>query len=467
MEHRLRKAVGILAACALTGSVCAQQDLIIGNIDIPSFRWGRQTATFEVTNNSDWVKYITVETEIQFEGTYLDPVRKVHTSYPLASGETRTLTPEIDIPGNYGKASLYIRLYDVVDTLDDILAGQKVFEQPFHLTFHIPPEIQPYFQEKIVLPPMVDNNPVWDNEFAHLLPVLLVEGKSLPEIAALMNADTGFVKGVAEELRRNGSLYKNKDSTFTPLFPVFLVGQAEATKRLVEQASDRMAALIQNNFKDYDAVLDSLVRADALTTDSNDFLDGGTVLYRRYPMVAGLLLWYHLGQVFITGRTPLSIFDQTDPCRARIGKYMYAVQGGDVFQGRHYYNLRRTGTGLEILYGDTLPRLRCPSGAGAREAARGRPDYQYTPELTPEPFLVSAGVVAPALVALSKGVDDVFLSIRDTLTSVSSDHGHETVTVGERYWFWNQLTTRTIDKLVKNGVLQRRGNGQFRFTVSE
>src|SRR3989304_10436598 len=124
----------ILFVTTCLGSViCAQPEatdaLVVGNIDIPSFRWGRQTATFEVTNNSDWLKYVTVETEIRFEGSFLNPVRVVHTHYPIIPGEPRVLTPQIDIPGNYGKASLYIRLYDVVDTLDVIMPGQMVFEQ--------------------------------------------------------------------------------------------------------------------------------------------------------------------------------------------------------------------------------------------------------------------------------------------------------------------------------------------------
>jgi len=448
-------------------TVLAESELTIGRIDIPSFRWGRQIATFEVTSNSDWMKFITVETEIRFKGSYLNPERIVHTHYPLEPGQSRILTPQIDVPGNYGKAVLSIRLYDVIDTLDAILPGQQVFEQPFHLTFHIPDKVASYFQEKVLLPPMVVNNPIWDNEFAHLLPLLLNEGKSIGEIASMTESDTGFVQSVIDRMIEKGFLEIGKDSIAVPNFPVFSVKQAEETKKLVEKYSDQFAELILANMENFHAVRDSLVEVRALTSDSNDFLHGGTVLYRPFPVISGLLLWYRLGQAFITGREPLTVFSGTDPCNALIGKYMYAVHGGDIFNGHHYYNLMRTGKRLDITYGDSIPEIICAENFTARIRLRERVDYRPAAGYIPELFTVSAKLVRPVLAALSQDSDKIIYGVRDGLIAISASYGHEQVTVAERYWFWNQFATRTLDKLVKKGVIDRRGNGQYKFTVSQ
>jgi len=441
-------------------------ELAIGNIDIPSFRWGRQTATFEVTNNSDWMKYVTVETEISFEGSYLNPVRVIHTSYPLVPGETSELTPEIDVPGNYGKASLYVRLYDVVDTLDELMPGQKVFEQPFKLTFHVPETAFSYIQEKVVLPPTVINNPLWDTEVSHLLPILLEEGKSLEEIAAILEADVSFVKQTVANMTVYNLLEKSEDGSVVPLFPIFSVKQAEETKKLVEQSSDRLVKLIAGNMDDYQKVLDSMVGAGSLTTDSNDFIHGGTVLYRKYPVVAGLLLWYDLGQKFIGAGNPLMPFEGTDPCHALIGRFMYVVQGGDVFNGHHYYLSTKSTIGIDITYGDTIPGISCPKKLAARRVLREKAHFNYDKDHVPEVFIVSASLVKPALTVIGKGSEELFPEIRDDLVRISNNHGQAEVSVAERYWFWNQVASRTLEKLVKDGSITREGNGMFKFQVS-
>ncbi|UCC44698.1 MAG: hypothetical protein JSU65_01855 [Candidatus Zixiibacteriota bacterium] len=465
MSVRAIQRGGLILILALSVQAEATDDFVIGEMDIPSFEWGQQTAFFEVTNLSDWMKYVTVETEMTFEGSYINPRRLAHQYYPLEPGETKIVKPVIEIPGNYGQAHLYVRLYDVIDTLDEILPGQKVFERAFSVKFKIPPAVVSYFEQKIVFPPMVTNNLVWDNEFSHVLPVMLSEGRSLGEIARQTESDTSYVQQVAEKMRLKGFLYRHKDSSYSPMFPVFRVQQAEEVKQLVDETSRAMAEHIAGNLPRYDAVLDSLIEAGALTKDTNDFIHGGTVLYRRYPVIGALLLWYNLGKAFITGRDLLEIYRQTNPCHAAIGKYMYAVEGGDVFSGTHYYEQGRTARQMDIRWGDQLPKVTCSEGFMAKSRLTERRDFSYGRDYAPEAFMVSALIVRPALHALSEGTEVVFEDIRERLTAISTEYGHEEVTTAERYWFWNLFATRTLRNLVEDGVLKRRGNGQFKLIV--
>jgi hypothetical protein len=215
----------------------------------------------------------------------------------------------------------------------------------------------------------------------------------------------------------------------------------------------------------YQGIIDSLVDGGFLTTDTFSFLDGGTVLYSRYPVVAGLLLWYDMGQAFVAGTDPMSIYRHTDPCHALIGDYMYAVHGGPNHNGYQYYNLEVMSNNLRIIYGDTLPSINCPEDLSTFRRLRYQADYLHDSVDTPEPFIVSKRTITPALRALNRGARDNFTEIRDSLVAISERYGHTDVSLAERYWFWTMFSGRTVDKLVANGVLERRGNGHFLFTV--
>jgi DNA-binding MarR family transcriptional regulator len=441
------------------------KDLSIGKIDIPSFRWGEQTAHFEVTNNSDWMKYITVETEMSFEGIYLHPTRTVHTYFPVLPGKTELLEPTIEIPGNYGKATLAIRLYDVVDTLDELMASQQVFEQFFNIRFHIPDEMYEYYREVVLMPPMVENSPYWDNEFSRVLLLMLKDSLSVGEIADMAKADTSFVEDVCKQMTRLGFLEHTPEGNFHPAIPVFSTEQADETRALVEETSDDLAAIIEGNMDDYQQVLDSLVRAGAVSPDTFDFLNFGTILYHPYPTIGGLLLWYDMGQAFITGSDPLAIFQNTDPCHALIGDYMYAVHGGQNYVGHQYYDLMIHPVELKILFGDTIPVMDCPEDLSRIRQLRFRQDYKPDSAYSPEPYIVSKAIIAPALRALAEGGRANYETIRDRLVAISKKYGFPEVSVGQRYWFWNQFATRTLDKLVEQGLIEREGKGQYFFTV--
>ncbi len=444
----------------------AQDDLVVGNIATPTFSWGKQTAEFEITNNSDWFRFATVETEISFKGTYLSPSRIVHSHFPLIPGETVMLNPTVEVPGNYGSAILYIRIFDVIDTLDLLMASQKIFEKEFKLTFNVPDEVSSYFESTVMFPPMVDNNPIWDNEFTHVLPLLISEGKTVEEIAAMTNADISYVQGVMSEMVISGALFYQRDGTYRNQFPVFKIEQAKKTKAIVEVTSDKMADLIAKNLIRYPDVLDSMIKAGTLSPDKDDFMGGGAALYSEYPTVAGLLMWFELGQAFISGKEPLTIFKQTNPCHANLGKYMYAVQGGDNYSGHHFFYLNRKTKQYDIRFGDNIPVVECNEGFMVRKILREMQDYRYGANFTPEPFMVSAAVVAPALRALSEGSQVVFDEIRAGLSATSQEFGFKEVTIAERYWFWNMFASSTVDKLVERGALTRNGNGMYKFAMS-
>jgi len=439
-------------------------EILVGVIDFSSLRWGWQTASFEVTNNGSDLKFLAIELEVQFAGSYLNPNRRTRTYCILQPLESKTLTPAIYIPGNYGTTQLTVALYDVVDTLDLLLPTQRFFQQPFSIKFGIPDEMLPYVNEKITMPPRAEHHPDFDNEFSRALLFLLNEGKSAAEIAAMAVAESSFVNETIRNLADKDYLTKTNDG-YRTAFPIISVKEAEDAKALAVLFADTLAALIKKNMSLYAKVLDSLIAASAVDKDSNAFFDGGAVLYRPYPVVSALLLWFELGQRFIVPSAPLRIYDGTDLCNAHIPQYMYAVQGGDAFNGTHFYDQSSGDGDLEILYGDVVPVIECPEDYVLKAQLMEKVEWQYGRQFLPESFMLDTSVVRPVLEALARGTNGLLRDAHDKLQDVSLRHGHENIMNGESYWFWNLVATRVVRKLVDMGVVSRQGNGQFRLSA--
>jgi len=386
----------------------------------------------------------------------------LHMHYILEPLEAKIFRPPVYLPGNFGQAQITISLYDVVDTLDITLPGQKFFEQPFTITFYVPEEMFPYTNEKITLPPMVESHPAFDNEFARSLLVLLNEGRSVQDIAAMAKADSSFIQDAVQTMVDMGYV-KDDNGSYRLVFPLISVAEAEQAKKLAITLSDGLAATIVNNIALYRKTLDSLVSAGAVDKDSNAFLDGGVVLYRPYPVLSALLLWFDLGQKFITGSKPLMVYEGTNPCDARIPSYMYAVQGGDTFNGTHFYALRLGNAGYQIVYGDTIPIIDCGEDFTLKGKLGPHNSWGFTQEFLPESFMMDTMAVWPMLKVLDTGTGSLLEKARSGLKDVAVTYGHKEQTYGELYWFWNLTASRTLKKLVDKGVVVRRGNGQFKF----
>ena len=326
--HRVKKAVLIIAsALSLASAAFGDEELRIGEVSIPNLRWGQQRAVFEVSNLTEDLKFVVITCEIRFGGSYVEANRTTRNSYVLEPLESQILRPTIYIPGSYGSAKATVAVYDVVDTLDALLDKDKVFEQPIMLNYGIPDGIAPYMQEKVTLPPFVDSHPEWDNEMSRVILTLFNEGKTCAEIAGLAMADTAFIEDLAENMAKR-TVVLTKEKGYKPQFPIILIPEAEEEKKLADKLSDSLVALIKRNIPAYDKTILALELSNAISTDTSGFLNTSTIMYRKYPMIGGFLLWYDLGKSFITRSAPLAIYDGTDLCNAFIPFYMYAVVGG-------------------------------------------------------------------------------------------------------------------------------------------
>lgn len=461
----MRLRLTVLMAILLGASTAfAAPDISVGNMDNPEHRWGPQILSLPITNNADYYKFVVVKVTLTFEGEYLNPARGARANYILEPQKTIMVGVPVDVPPNYGIAHIKFEVYDVVDTMDALLPSQNVMNQVAQMRFNVPSGMVPYMQDRLTMTPMVDHNPYLGTEFTRALIMLMKEGKSRAEIAKLAELDTTYLKHLEDTLLTWQYFGRsNKDSSVVPAFPVISAKEAEPIRPLVDKTSTALADLIVKNLPSYKRVLDSLVKAGTLAADSNDFINGGTVLYRVYPVVTALLLWYDLGQGIVAGTTALDVYRDTDPCNANISRFLYAVQGGDLVNGNQYYNYS-TETGRSvILFGDRIPVINCPQSFPWKRRLYLSTDYDYDLPDKPELFTFDTTMINPALRALGAGAPAVLQPAVTAFKSTIMKDGSDEFTQGTVLWFWNQVATKTTSKLLVKGVITRRNNGQYRF----
>ncbi|MEW5993805.1 MAG: hypothetical protein AB1744_05340 [Candidatus Zixiibacteriota bacterium] len=455
---------GCVCLVALASCICAQPqqpDIAVGDVDLSKLSWGKQVIEFQVTNNTAELKFLTVESELKSTDSYLAPKRKATSSHILLPNESKSISHTMYIPGVLGRMDVELRLYDVVDTLDILLPGQKFFEQPFMIKFRVPDALHLYLDERLDLPPMVNSHPAFDSELMRVLLLLIHEGRSVAEIADMTEADTAFIKQMLDMLIQR-QYVTSTAGDHRLHFPMVDIPEAEEAVRLADELSTSLVSTIGLNLTAYDHLLDSLIAAKLVQPDTNVFMDGGGILHRPYPMLGGLLLWYYLGREFISDTLPLEIYAGSDPCNAGIGDYMYAVRGGSNFNGTHFFMLTLRYGNYQILFADQIPELDCGADFASRARYNRPVSWGYKEPYIPESFMLDTTVVMPMLKMLANKTEALLSKTEKQLASIAARHGHSELTNGYRYWFWNIVATRTLNQMVEQGLVKRRGNGFFK-----
>lgn len=451
-----------VALVAVAGAQTPARDITFGDFEVPFVRWGAQVGTLEVTNDAGYLKFLKIETDLRFEGEYLNPSRLERFNYILPPGEHRVITFEISVPGNFGKAMLDITVHDVVDTLDNLLPGQEVFRQTEQIRFRPKGEMFHYMQERLNVPPRVESSRDFDYELSRVLVLMLSEGRTPEEIAAFADVDQSYVDAVIDSMISRQYLALTADGP-RPTFPVLTVEQVKTLKPIADGLAAQLAATLSTNLATYPGLLDSLKAAGVMSTDSNEVLDGGTVLYFRYPVVGALVLWFDLGQEFISDPRPLELFDGSDPCNAHTPRYMYLVQGAG-FTGSHYYHLQISPRRFVIDWGDQVPDFECASDFYLRAGLlQDRRDWRYTPAQSPRVHVIDTSKVYPGIRHLRQGTSSFINEACERFERAASDLNVNHRHLGLRYWFWNVLATRTLNLLTEQGAVVGTGTGFYRF----
>ncbi|MGH8015686.1 MAG: hypothetical protein ACREBV_05805, partial [Candidatus Zixiibacteriota bacterium] len=434
----------------------------ISVIDVAKLGWGRHTFPVKVVNHGEYLKYMAVSTNVRCKGVRLSPERNVSRFFSIYPDDSAVTQGVLQVPANYGEISYEVKLYDVVDTLDILLESQVINSQTGSVSFPAPKSISPYLNLNVSLPPMVGKHIDFDNDFSLILPYLITEGKSVAEIARMAGCDTTFVINELAYMVSRGYYQKDANGYLTA---IAAINEAESAKEaeLATKVAESVSAQLAVNFKSYNAVLDSLVKGEFLTKDSNSFMDGGAILYRPFPVVTTLSLWYDLGGSFITGGAqPLYLFDGSDLCNAYLPFYMYMAAGPKENNGYQLFAFMRNFRSYQFYYSDTLPNIICPEDFMFSPQVGMPVGWEYGQGYFPEGFMVDTNQVRPMLNHFRTGMGPILKDASTKLEALARKYKRTSVLLGQRYWFWNIVATRTIENLKSKGILARRGTGVYR-----
>lgn len=472
--HRYKGIIAAFIFVTFTLTACAEEKKVenpLLQIEAPTFdvsklSWGLQYVPVKIINRGDYTKYMSVVSNVECRGRNLSPKRKVTANRAVFSGDTMNVDAKFLVPGNYGEIYVELKVYDVIDTLDELMDYQIVFQKSGTFKVNAPKEIQASLKKGVTMPPLVGRHIDFDNDFSRLLPYLLVEGLSITEIAKKAGTTVQFVNDEIDYMSTRGYCKREGGRIMLGITPL-KEDEATEEKQLALTAADKLATKLAENINTYWDEIDSLVKSGQLTTDSNTFFDGAAVAYRPYPTIAALSLWFDLGSSFVMGKAPLLLFNNSDLCNAYMPLFMYMVEGDTTNNGHQYFAFIGGKEGFQVYYGDTIPKIVCPEDFMVADFLSQQVVWEYYQAYFPESFMIDTAQVRPVLNHVRKGADPILEETFEKLAASAKKHDKFPVSLGHRYWFWNIVASRTLDLLVERKVLKRRLNGQFRFDGME
>jgi len=437
-----------ISIIALSATVLAQ-DFKVGEIRLSSTTWGKHIASFDLTNLGEYFSFVVATAEVDFPESVIDSKRLTRKTFIVQPPELEKLEMPFVIHGNIGKGTVLINLYNVVDTLDPLFESQKFYSRKFEFNIEIPISLKTIVDSGLQVPSIVNLTSTFDNLFNRIVIFLINRGKSLAEIAQSTGVEKSFIEKTASVLADEG-LLDLQDSTYKPTFIVLENNQARAIEPAIDKAVTDIYSTVTGNIHKYDSTLTALASKGLLTKDESNVLDGGSILYHKYPTFLGLFFWELLGSDFINDGNDILIYEGSDLCRARMGDYMFMVIGRSDYVGITFYNKLQGGNVDGFYCGAISPILKCGSKKWAFEQDNSPIYYTYNEDKINLPLSILAEGVNDHITVLERALSDSFPNDKDKDSFK-----------GVRYWCWNLVVDKLMSKLIENEVLKMDGKGIF------
>ncbi|MCP4703157.1 MAG: replication protein [candidate division Zixibacteria bacterium] len=441
-------------------------DLKVSDVTLSSTNWGDQTASFNLSNMGEDYKFVVAVSEISnVDGTGESP-KFTKKAYFIEPSSEQELVLPITISAGYGKIEIGIKLYDVIDTLDQVFDSQMFFTKVIPVEFKVSDKMKNEILDDLTFPKFVENNDLFDDYFSRMLLTLLYNKKSTKEIAELCGTDITFINSIINEYSEAGIISVNGTSAKIN-FMAIDKNHAEMIVPVVNKTIENLYGVLSNNFQAYDDAISSLVSQGRLTADKFDALDMGAILYQKYPVTLGLFLWDILGREFVNDGHPFNIFEGSDPCNAVMGDYMYMMVGAENYIGDSYYYSTGDSNNNVIYCGLGNPNFICPSNY--RESAKKkRPvrlgfDFKNPDKI----YLFNDEKIREPLSVLMDGTIESVEKLKSDMANIFAGTYFDTNHKGARYWCWDMVVTKLMAKLVENNVIEKDNTHLYRLQKTD
>lgn len=459
--------IALLLTVLISPGLAAQdEDITVNEIEEPRWEWGKQSVYFDLTNNTDFLKLITLEGQLVISDGLTECRRDYRAGAYIEPQASTVLKLDILVPGSYGKGEVRVALHDVIDTMDIILPGQEFVEKKFYFELGRPEAAAEWNNLDLALPPKVKEHPYFDNEFAYSIFAMCNEGLSKGEIAGLCNTSLQYVNSEIAQWTRQGLLSRHDDDTYSLKFPFIKAEEAQQMSALAHRAAESLSSAIASNLNGYRPFLDSLAGEGKIIKDSSAIYSGTSVLYRPYVTVAGLVLWYDLGTDFINPDEPFRAFKK-DLCNTLTQEYMYMAPGQETLNGRHVYANLAFYTSTRYIFADHYFEVVCPEDFKVGGSIGKNARWGWGENIRPDFFMLDTVAARPVLDWLGSGCRSVLTEAGTELDEMGRKFGYYSPSHSLRYWFWNLVATRCVDRLIEIGALQHDGRGLYDFNIRE
>jgi len=438
---------------AASGSYASQ--LVVDNLTVSGMQWGPQKVSLKLTNNYPDYKFIVAEAEVVFSGQSQKTNRYFKGNFIVEPLKDTALEIPVNIPGGFGSGKVQISIYNVVDTLDRLLPSQIEYSGEIALMTEIPESVAGLVETGLQAPIFVDQGSVFDILFHRVMLLLLHRGKSIREIADICNTDPAFVKQTVASLKDLGYI-RQVDNKYLPAFAVIDVDKVAPLEELAGSAADEMYKIISGNMAAYTQKLDELIKAEKVTADPNDVLDGSSILHHLHPTVTALFMWDKVGKEFINDGRRFSGYKSLGLCNVRIGEFMHLVVADSSKNVNTFYFYNNDPHGRRLVCGVADSYVKCDPRFNS--AYKATVNSLFDHEHQPLYYTYDAAKCRAALDALGTGSGAYLNALKEQFGGILGDTGGEKVMKSARYWLWSLVVDKVIDKVEKNGLADREAN---------
>jgi hypothetical protein len=458
----------VLLIAAIILSNAFGSDFRVSNVNLSSFEWGMQKADISLVRSDDDYHYIVATTDVDFSGKGTAPTRKIKKVFlaepadPALPENDNTFIIKVDyeIPAAYGAGTLSIKLYDVIDTLDAILPSQLFYQLDTAFVVEEPEIMATMVDAGVQVPIFVEQAPAFDGHFNRILSLLLHRGETIESIAKMSEISEDVLKKRAEKLVKDG-YFQVIQGNFHPLFHVIDKQNMNELKPVIDKTVDSLFMKLKGNLKRFDSTIAHLAATGKLTSDPHDLLDGGSVLYHKYPAIMVLLLWDMMGRQFVNDGKDFNIFEKAYKGPAYMGDFMYLVEGSPEDAGNTYYYYYLQEKDANIYCGIVdRPFIIPPGTVNLERLPKG---VNYGHDSTAMYYSYNRDKIVEPLSSLKMGIEKYIIDMQGKVDSFFPPKKTNRLMRGARYWCWSVIVGRLMDKLENEGLVEKVKNGIYVF----
>ncbi len=466
--HRLKmlRVILISAAIAVFGcaTVSAQASRApgwkIADFKLPKLKWGLQEITAPVTNNSDEFRILVVSASVISRERPGSVPRVTKRSRYFEPGETANIALAIDVPENFSTTKVTVAFHQVVDTLDDLSFGKKIFEKELLDSVTSPPALASYRSNMPRLSGWSGRNDAINTDLAMIVSLMLGRGMSYDSVMALCDISRDRLLALGRRLTDRG-FAKLENSVYRPTFQLIEPSRAAAFAPSLDSASAALTAALTQAIPVYQSRRQELIASGRVTADPNDVMEGTALLHHLYPVVGGVVLWERLAPSILndTGAF-LNMFGQRSPCDACMGEYGYMLTSHDIPDGSTFY-FRDNATRRSV-FADNPEALTCVQKS---YSANPSERFAFPVGKTPVVFYYNSARCDSAISALLAPCQIV----RDEwMGKISKRYApdHEKLSRAERLWVWNSIVTESLRQLTASKVVEDHKGEYFLWLAS-